>query len=345
MTLKLLFVGKTDFRYNRVLVLLNGLKKRDDVSVELYSIKSRNWSTHKEIKRKSATVDFVIVPPFRHRDVAFVKLSSMAPVVFDPLISVYMTRVIDYGMKWKAPQKYLVDLLSFYWPDILIWDTKAHQKYLADKYRLTKPMETIYIGADTSQFFPIERSKNDKVVVGFYGSFNPLQGVDKIVKAAHFLRNETTIQFKIIGSGATYKEVMKLAKSLDVNNIEFINKVPFDQLNAAINEFDICLGVFGESIKTDVVIPNKIYHYAAARKCIITKDTEGVRELFEDGKNICLINNDPKDMSEAILALTKDIEKKDRLAESAYKLIVENYNEERVAENFVAFLKNMEINE
>lgn len=339
MELKLLFVGKTDFQYNRVVVLLNGLKKHHKVSVEEYRIVKRNWATHKEIKRKSKEVDFVIVPPFRHRDVAFVKFSSNAPVVFDPLISVYMTRVIDYGMRWKAPQKYLVDLLAFYWPDILIWDTKAHQKFLADKYRLTQPMKTIYIGADTSMFFPIEKHKTEKVIVGFYGSFNPLQGIDKIVKAAHLLKDEPSIIFRIIGYGATYKKVMKLAETLDVTNIEFIDKVPYDKLNVAINEFDICLGVFGESIKTDVVIPNKIYHYAAAKKCIITKDTEGIKELFEDGKDIKLVKNNPQEMSEAILVLSRDEKMRNKLADGAYELIAKEYNEDIIAEHFVEYLR------
>jgi glycosyltransferase involved in cell wall biosynthesis len=115
--------------------------------------------------------------------------------------------------------------------------------------------------------------------------------------------------------------------------------VPYEKLNDAINEFDLCLGIFGESIKADVVIPNKIYHYAAAKKCIITKDTEGIKELFENDKNICLIKNDPKDMSEAILALAEGVEKRAQLADRAFELISEEYNEDRVADRFVELLK------
>ena len=341
MTLKLLFVGKTDFQYNRDLILLNGLNKRDDVSVELLSIKKRNWATFKEIRKKSKAVDFVVVPSFRHKDVAYIKLASKTPVVFDPLISKYMTRVLDYQVKWKGPHKYLVDWLAFYWPDILIWDTKSHQIFLVDMYRIKKPNEVIYIGVDTSLFFPIKKSPNAKTIVGFYGSFNPLQGIDKIVRAAHLLKDEPSIQFRIIGSGSTYKKVTALAEELKVTNIEFVHNVPYEKLNDAINEFDICLGVFGESIKTDVVIPNKIYHYAAAKKCIITRDTEGIKELFVEEKNICLVKNNPKKMSEAVLALAKDMEKRERLAEGAYKLIVEEYNEDRVADSFVEFLRKM----
>ncbi len=338
MTLKLLFIGKTDFQYNRDLILLNGLKKRADVSVDVLRIRKRNLATFKEIRKKSKDVDFVVVPSFRHKDVAYIKLASNAPVVFDPLISKYMTRVLDYQVKWKGPHKYLVDWLAFYWPDILIWDTKAHQRFLVDKYRIKKPNEAIYIGVDTALFFSIRKPPNDKMIVGFYGSFNPLQGIDKIVRAAHLLRDESSIQFRIIGSGSTYKKVRTLAEELKVTNIDFVHNVPYEKLNEAINEFDICLGVFGESVKTDVVIPNKIYHYAAAKKCIITKDTEGVKELFLDNKNICLVKNDPKEMSEAILELSRDEKMRNKIAVGAYELIVKEYNEDQVADSFVEFL-------
>lgn len=337
--MKLLFVGKTNFQYNRDLILLNGLKRRDDISVELLQIKKRDWSTFNEIKKKSRNADYVIVPSFRHKDVAYVKLASKAPVVFDPLISKYMTRVLDYGVKWKAPHKYLVDYLAFYWPDILIWDTRSHQEYLQKKYRLRKPMAPIYIGADTSIFFPKDHESRDQITVGFYGSFNPLQGIDKIVKAAHILREETSIQFRIIGSGSTYKEVRGLADMLNTGNIEFLPDVPYGELNNAINEFDICLGVFGKSYKTNVVIPNKIYHYAAAKKCIITKDTIGVNEIFKDNENICLVKNNPEDISQAILSLSKDRITRQELASAAYSLITQNFNQDKIAAMFLNFLR------
>ena len=152
--MKLLFVGKTDFQYNRDLILLNGLKRRTDVIVETLQIHKRDWATFKQIREHSKSVDFVVIPSFRHKDVAYVKLASKAPVVFDPLISKFMTRVLDYGVKWKGPHKYVVDWLAFFWHDILIWDTRSHKDYLQKKYGLKKPMHPIYIGADTTLFYP-----------------------------------------------------------------------------------------------------------------------------------------------------------------------------------------------
>ena len=337
--MKLLFVSKANFQYNRDLILLNGLKRRSDVSVETFQIQKRNWNTFRQIQKKSKEVDFVVVPSFRHKDVGYVKLASSVPVVFDPLISKYMTRVLDYGVKWKGPHKYMVDWFSFYWPDILIFDTRSHLEYLRRKYRLSKPMKPIYIGVDTMMFYPIDLPSNPKTIVGFYGSFNPLQGIDKIVRAADLLKDNPFIEFRIIGSGSTYKEVKVLADELNPGNVEFLPNVPYEELNRAINEFDICLGVFGDSIKTDVVIPNKIYHYAAAGKCIITKDTAAIKEIFQHDQNIHLVPNDPGLLSEAILLMASNKEQRLEIGQSAHKLISKEYSQDKIAASFIDFLR------
>lgn len=339
--MRLLFTGKSNFQYNRDRVLLKGLKGREDVFIEVLPIQKRSRSTSKIIRQKSSEVDFVVVPTFRHRDIAFIKQASEAPVVFDPLVSHYMTRVIDYEVRWKGPSKFIADWRAFSRSDILIWDTLAHQEFLRRKYRLKHPMAPIYIGVDTEIFYPIPQpQKTNTTIVGFYGSFNPLQGIDKIVRAAHILRDKKDIRFRIIGSGSTYKKVHKLSQELRIRNIDFIPNVPYEALNAEINEFDICLGVFGESVKTDVVIPNKIYHYAAARKPIITKDTVGIKEIFTHNDNICLVKNSPEAISQAILRIKDDASLKNSLANKAYETISQHYNQDRIAEMFVNFLKS-----
>jgi len=133
--------------------------------------------------------------------------------------------------------------------------------------------------------------------------------------------------------------VTKLASEFQISNIEFLPNVPYAQLNDAINEFDICLGVFGESYKTDVVIPNKIYHYARVRKCIITKDSPAIKEIFKHDENIYLVKNDPEELSEAILSLSINRSKRNEIASSAYSLISEEYNQDKIAEMFVNFLR------
>lgn len=339
--MRILYIGKTDFSYNRTQVIIAGLENRSDVQLAKLTIENRNTETKRLIYDRSKEVDFVVVPPFRHRDLAFVKSSSRAPVVFDPLISRYLTRVVDYGMWWKSPQKYIVDWIDFRRSDLMLWDTKAHLDLLKKKFKFDQPSAPIYIGVDQSKFYPIDRNcKKQGIRVGFYGSYNPLQGIDKIIKAAHLLRDEVDIHFELIGFGAMYKRMRSLAEKLNVSNITFTPKVPYDQLNDAINRFDICLGVYGDSIKTDVVIPNKIYHYAAAKKCIITKDTKAIREVFIPNSDIVTVQNTPEMLAQAILTYATNHKKRATVAMNGYKLIVNEYNQDKVANKFVDFLKS-----
>ncbi len=337
--MKIIFTGKSDFTYNRTFVLLEGLRQLENVEVVVYPITKRGGFDKREFGRLQEDAEFIYIPPFRHRDVGFIKKQASIPVVFDPLISKYLTKD-DFGQIWKKPFKYLLDKIPFSRCDILIADTQHHKEYFSQTFGI--PEEKIFvlpIGADTSLFYPAPQPQNEKFVVGFYGNFVPLQGTDKIIETAHILRHHKDIVFDIVGSGYRLKSTLKLASKLKLNNVKFIGNVPYSQLNGHINQFDICLGIFGDSLKADLVIPNKIYHYAAAGKCIITKDTEGIREIFTHDHNIVLTQNSPQKIAETILRCKANTTFARQIGENALKTISTGYNARAVAQIFVDILK------
>ena len=146
--------------------------------------------------------------------------------------------------------------------------------------------------------------------VGFYGKYIPLQGVPYIVRAAaHPLCKD--IAFTLIGSGQTYAQVRTLAQELGVANITFMERIPYATLIERMRSFDIVLGVFGDTPKARAVISNKLYDAAMLGKPLITADTPAVRELFTDGKDICLVPGaDSEALAHAIHTLAQDSEKR-----------------------------------
>lgn len=342
--MNILFAGKSDFKYNRVKVLLSGLKKLHDVKLDFFSIPKRSGFDKSNFKLKAEWADYIFVPPFRHKDVSFIKRHTNTPIIFDPLISKFLTKM-DYGHFWKLPIKYFLDKIPFQKADILLTDTTAHKNYFIKKFKLDpSKVHPLYIGADTELFFsdigPIVNKEIFKV--GFYGSFVPLQGAEKIIQAAYLLKDNSDIQFEIIGDGYTFKQTKKAAVKKKLSNIDFLGTVEYEELNSKINSFDICLGIFGDSLKADLVIPNKIYHYASIGKAIISRDTIGVRELFTNEENILLCNNTPEGISEAILRLKEDFELRKKLGEKAVTLIKTQYNAEKIAQQFINIIKNHE---
>lgn len=343
--MKILFTGKSDFNYNRVKVIKAGIEQIPGVEIIEYPIIKRKEFDITKLKEIEQKVDFIYIPPFRHRDVSFIKKHTTKPLIFDPLISKYLTKD-DYGQFWKLPFKYLLDFIPFKKADILLTDTNEHRQYFIKKFKLNaEKVNTLYIGADTRKFFKKEKSESlkPKFIVGFYGSFVPLQGTDKIIEAAYHLKNHEDIHFEIVGAGYTFNRAKKLAKKWNLNNIHFHGNVSYEQLNPLINSFDLCLGIFGDSIKADMVIPNKIYHYASIGKCVLTKNTLGIKELFTDDNNIALCDNNPEIIAQNILALKESPSKITHIGQEAEKLLRSSYNEIEIAQNLITILKNFKL--
>lgn len=340
--MNILFTGKTDFEYNRVKILIDGLNKLEEVELTVYPIKNRKQFDYAYFKELQSKADFIYVPPFRHRDVAFIKKLTDKPLVFDPLISKFLTKA-DFGQFWKMPFKYMLDKVPFSRCDILLSDTQCHKEYFSSKFSIPPgKIHVLPIGVGTDEFYKKEkvRKEGEPFRVGFYGSFVPLQGTDKIVEAAYHLKDHEDIVFDIIGNGYRFKQAENLVKKWNLKNVNFLGTLRYAELNNAINQFDLSLGIFGDSEKADFVIPNKIYHYASVGQCILTRNTRGVKELFQDGENIALCETDPKDIAQSILNLKADPQKIERLGQAAYSLITEHYNEVEIAKRFVKILQS-----
>jgi|SaaInl85LU_5_DNA_1037374.scaffolds.fasta_scaffold15484_2 glycosyltransferase involved in cell wall biosynthesis len=340
--MKILFVGKIHLDYNRVRVLINGLKKRDDIEVRLYEFKKRRDFDKAYFSTLEKDVDFIYVPPFRHQDIKLIKKHTSKPIVFDPLISKFMTKVIDYGHFWKAPIKYWLDLIPFHKVDVLLTDTLLHKKYFSKMFFVPEEkIKVLPIGVDTNTFNTKSSSqvKSEIFSIGFYGSFIPLQGVDVIIDCAILLRDVEDIKFELIGSGVQFKRIKSKIEEHKLTNVLLKGWVKYEELNTEISKYDVCLGVFGKSFKTDIVVPNKVWHYAAMHKCIITKNTPGIKEIFTGEENIVLIDNSPKALANTIINLKSDKDKINRIGRQAGQLIETKYTEDHIADIFLEALK------
>jgi len=337
--MKILFTGKDDFKYNRTRILLTGLHAHPAVEVVEYPLNKEGYQ-EREFQKHAQWADFLYLGAFRHSDVKIVKKKTSTPLVFDPLISKYLTRTIDYGKWWSAPEKYLRDRVAFKNSDIIMMDTQGDIDWVVEKYKLDpEQLFVLPIGVDTSIFKPVNTESRGGLTVGFHGGFIPLQGMDKIIETARLLAAESDINFDIVGAGPEYKKITRMAEKYGLSNVKFRGWVNYIEINPIINAFDVCLGIFGNSIKTDLVIPNKVYEYAALKKCIITKDTIGIREIFTPDKDVKLTPADPEKMAQAVVEMRDDPTKRNTMGTEAFELIAGGYNERKIGEIFVKNLQ------
>lgn len=340
--MKILITGNYERNYNRTIILLEGLEKKGVELIE-YPYKKFNSTIKKELKAKSLEADVVFIPSFLYRNVKEVKKVVSIPVIFDPLISIYMTKVFDKKTVWpyspRALKNYWKDYSAFHSADFLFADTQAHKDYYVRTFKIApKKIHVMPVGVNTEKFHPIAKKKNQPFRVGFYGSFLPLQGINNIIEAAKLLEDEDII-WEIIGDGFEYHRIKKMVTRNNLNKVILSGRLDYNKLNDAINTFDLSLGIFGASIKSNLVIPNKIYHYAACGQCVVTKDSPAIREVFTHNNNVILVKEMPTDIAEAIMQLKQDDNLRKNIGENARNLMLQKYSSNHIADIFIEGVK------
>jgi glycosyltransferase involved in cell wall biosynthesis len=336
--LRILFTGNYQPDYNRTEIIRKGLLELGH-KIEELPFEKKSCSIRKKLKQLKSEVDFIYMPPFTHREVKFVRCAVGDKfILFDPLISRYLTKVYDYKLvhpwSFSALRNFYRDKWSMGAADKVITDTKAHLNYFHQKFSV--PLErlgVVYIGNDFSKYSPgVKSGNNSKFKVGFYGGFIPLQGVMNILAAAQILNHQTDIEFELIGNGFEYDKARDFIAKNQLKNIVLPGWVSETELVERIRSFDMALGIFGETEKTDLVIPNKVYHYASCAKAILTKDTPAIRELFTSNKDILFASHQPEDIAKGIVRLKNDLAMTEKLGQSAHQMIHNNFSAKKVAE-------------
>mgnify|MGYP003342862166 FL=1 len=277
--------------------------------------------------RLASHVDAVWVTEGGHRLVPFLKLfTSMAgkPLIFDPFISRYNTRVED--RRWHSPNSLQAwvckwqDWSSCSMANYLVFDTLDHQRYFFSRYGLKKPFSVLEIGADEAVFHPRvpPTSSPDNHMVLFFGTYIPLQGAETILNAASILTTNPGISFIMVGEGQEHQRILSLASEKKISNVRFENFEPPENLASRIAQADVCLGIFGDTLKASMVVPNKAVQCAAMGKAIISRRSTAMESYFTDSENILFVPaGDENALAAAILKLCKEPDMREILGTQA----------------------------
>ena len=332
--MKICFFGIYTREYSRNDILLTGLKEVGAEVVECqadWRDPKRYFKMWKMLSALHNDYDCVYVAYPSPVATIIAKLVSNKLVVADAFYSMFDAVVKDRReiSTWhpRALKLLLLDWLGVMFADLVITDTKEHQKYWSSWFLVNQnKIHTVYLGINDKLFYPVNsphfQNENQKkeILVHFHGKYIPLQGVPKIIEAARLCRENKSIRFRLVGSGHDSPIVRKLVSKYGLRNVEFIDRIPLSDLNKYMSEADILLGIFGNTPKAQRVIPNKVYEGLAARKALITMDTKAVREFFSDIE-LFLVENTSRAIAEAITLLAKDKKIRDDFAERGYKKV------------------------
>lgn len=287
--------------YPRTKNLLEGLQENGyrvyewNIKCQLALLIIRFILWFNKIYREAIRSDFILVPYPGWRMVFFAKVVSFftqKSLVFDAHISNYNTRVEDRKLiassSIGAIHEWLLDTITCSLSDIVLIDTNIHGEYFENRFGLKKDkIVRVFVGANISEHENAIESNIEfnGLLLYFYGTYIPLQGVFYIIDALDILKKEGYhFKFILIGAGQEERKCRERIEEYGLeDSIIYYPYIPRSELLSLMKPSDICLGIFGESIKARNVIPNKVYDYAAMNKVFITGKSLAMDELFVEG--------------------------------------------------------------
>ena len=365
-----LYIGEYYEDYTRNYIFINGLKQNQ---VSVHEINLIKMSKSKRIKvllsnfKKLKNIDFDVLIFFsiKTSPINFLLARAFAyikriPFIHDIFISKHLTYYYDRKLstvKKKIKIKlyywiyyYVLDFFECHFSNYILLDTFSHINYFHKKYNIPlRKFRRILVGARDDIYFPLNiKKKNDeKFIVGYWGTFIPLHGVEYIIKAFELLKNESNIYLSLLGKGLTYETNKELAERLKIKNIEFIPKMfiaskELNKLPEFIAKFDVGLGIFGIGEKTLLAIPNKIFEGIAMKIPMINCESPAIRELFNANENIILCEpGNPRALADAILKLKNDHDLLLKIKENAYKIFDNYCTIDKIGKKLKYFLNNI----
>ncbi len=273
-------------------------------------------------KHRNLKYDLIIIPWKGILSLPLAKLIHKKPIVYFPAFSIYDTLVNDRKKikknSLKAKFVHLADKLACKWSDKVILESSEEINYFIQEFNLPKEkFHRLPLPADESIFIQQkikESQKNFKVL--FFGSFIPLHGIDTIVESAILLKKHKEISFIVCGDGQTKPQIKKNIEKNNLNNVHLLGIVSKEELMKNLEDSDVCLGIFGSTLKAKKVLTNKVSQILASKKPLITMKSSAAEESHLKSHDNCILvpPSCPEKLAEAILFLKNNPEERKQIA-------------------------------
>lgn len=371
--LKVCYFGTYREEYSRNRILIEGLKRVGAQVEEIHSslwlgiedrvrVASGGWKSpkfwarvikaYRNLLRKYSAVgdyDVMVVGYPGQFDIFLARILTwlrQKPLCWDILMSIYLVsleRQLDQKSSLTIKAIRCLEKLACHLPERMILESEEYVDWICqthrvkpDRFRLV-PLGTFSLSSDVSEDRPI--LGKEKFVILYWGNFLRSHGVNLIVEAAGYFRDDESIEFRFIGDGPEREKVMFAAQGL--KNVYFPGYLSDEALLIEQEQADICLGVFGHTPQAMMTIQNRLYECLAQGKVLLTGYSPLVARTFKHGRDLFLCDRSVKGIVEAISILKENSELRKELAKNGQLTFRENFSVEKIGQRFLELLLEM----
>ena len=280
-------------------------------------------------------------------------LRANKSLVVDYYISVYDTLVNDRALvaadsrkarKLMEMDQFLIDAAEH-----LIFLSNAERDYylrVADRQDAKSRTMVVPLCSERrpSACLPFANGKTDCITLCWWGTYIPLHGLEKILKAAvHHRDSRVVFELFVFGTSEAlaqgHREFIAkngLTSCVKIDNTKRLADGSLEKF--LLERCDLAFGNFGDSEKAKTVCLNKAVEAASMGIPVISQRTAALAELFKEDEEIIFVAPSGSALSNEIGVLVKDTERLLRVGASARKRARREFSKERFLERMRAAL-------
>jgi glycosyltransferase involved in cell wall biosynthesis len=300
---KVVFITIGEPGYSRSWIYFNGARKLR-ANVDFIKVDSDNLIKEFLDLRKRLKKDYVyvVMSPSQYL-VVLVRLFLGHKIILDAGWSHFEGAVLarrKYGlMCWFAFKTYLIDFISSHLSSKIILESDNQEKFYRKLFLLSSKKTTVlYTGVDEDSLsyetgdVRLPNFFNNSKIVLFRGKYNRESGIEVLATATKLLASED-ITFWILCPG--------LPAHIEFSRNSYVNRTYIksqSELSDIYRFAQVTVGQLAKNRRLNRTIPHKAFESAYLSKPYITADNHGIREIFEDKREIiCTIAGDPIDLA------------------------------------------------
>jgi len=158
--------------------------------------------------------------------------------------------------------------------------------------------------ASTQDETPPIAGMDDGFIILFAGNIGKAQAVEVIVEAAFLLKDNTDIQFVVMGDGSARQSMLHEAKQKGLTNLHLPGKFPVESMPGFMQKASVLLVTLADREIFAATVPSKVQAYMAAGKPIVAcLNGEGARLVKEAGAGLVAPAEDARALADTVLEL------------------------------------------
>jgi glycosyltransferase involved in cell wall biosynthesis len=206
-------------------------------------------------------------------------------------------------------------------------------------------------GVDVSFYNPCQiqpgnfRERNGfskEEILFFYGGIiGHAQGLEVILNAANLLRDSSSIQFVIQGSGPEKETLIALKQTLNLTNVHFLEPVSKIEMPAILKSIDVALVPLKNLTLFQGAIPSKVFEALAMEiPLLLGVEGEARNHFIEKGKaGLFFQPENAEELAKQALFLSENLVERLEMGKNARRYVAENFDRKKIANDFMRQLE------